>query len=143
MKRFDLALASALTLLGVFVTREALATRALSDAERNASFGTARVDTAAALSDSAPVAPRLYAQTVESWKAAEFTDPVDSARIAQLQNAFDRGASRAELVELARRLNLEFNRGDYGELIAAIAYRDEGGKGAMITGSGFNPYSRK
>lgn len=45
MKRFDLAVGSALALLGAFVTREALATRALSGAERTASFGVARVDT--------------------------------------------------------------------------------------------------
>lgn len=47
MKRFDLAVGSALTLLGAFVTREALATRALSGAERTASFGIARVDSVA------------------------------------------------------------------------------------------------
>jgi hypothetical protein len=59
MKRFDLAVGSALALLGVFVTREALATRALSNAARNASYGTARVDTAAAPSDSAPLPRRI------------------------------------------------------------------------------------
>jgi hypothetical protein len=48
MKRFDLVVASALTLLGAFVTREALATRAQVTARRTASFGIARVDTAAA-----------------------------------------------------------------------------------------------
>ena len=52
MKRFDLAVASALTLLGAFVTREALAIRARDGAERTASFGIARVDTASAPSDS-------------------------------------------------------------------------------------------
>src|SRR5687767_6149474 len=52
MKRFDLAVASALTLLGAFVTREALATRTRDGAQRTASFGIARVDTAVAPSDS-------------------------------------------------------------------------------------------
>ena len=47
MKRFDLLAASALTLLGAFVTREALTTRAHVTAKRTASFGIARVDTAA------------------------------------------------------------------------------------------------
>ena len=60
MKRFDLAFGSALALLGAFVTREALATRALSGAERTASYGIARVDTAAA-SDSVVVARRPVA----------------------------------------------------------------------------------
>jgi hypothetical protein len=55
MKRFDLVAGSALALLGVFVTREALATRTLTEAPRNASFGTARVDTAVMASDSSPV----------------------------------------------------------------------------------------
>jgi hypothetical protein len=52
MKRFDLVVAFALTLLGAFVTREALTTRAHVSARRTASFGIARVDTAAASSDS-------------------------------------------------------------------------------------------
>ena len=52
MKRFDLVVASALTMLGAFVAREALATRAHSGANRTASFGIARVDTAALPSDS-------------------------------------------------------------------------------------------
>jgi hypothetical protein len=59
MKRFDLVVGSALALLGVFVTLEALATRARSGAERNASFGTARVDTTAAPSDSVPSMRRV------------------------------------------------------------------------------------
>ena len=59
MKRFDLAVGSALALLGVFVTREAVATRALTEAPRNASYGTARVDTAAVASDSSPVVRRV------------------------------------------------------------------------------------
>ena len=54
MKRFDLAVASALTLLGAFVTREALATRAQVTAKRTASFGIARIDTAVTSNDSAP-----------------------------------------------------------------------------------------
>jgi hypothetical protein len=53
MKRFDLVMASALTLLGAFVTREALDTRAQVSAKRTASFGIARVDTANTVSDSA------------------------------------------------------------------------------------------
>jgi hypothetical protein len=55
MKRFDLVAASALTILGAFVMREALATRAHSGGNSTASFGIARVDTAATLpSDSVP-----------------------------------------------------------------------------------------
>lgn len=57
MKRFDLVIACALTLLGAFVTREALATRSRDGARRTASFGIARVDTAASYADSA-TAPR-------------------------------------------------------------------------------------
>jgi len=65
MKRFDLAVASALTLLGAFVTREALAIRSRDGAQRTASFGIARVDTASAPSDSvAP--PRRSAPPVSS-----------------------------------------------------------------------------
>ena len=52
MKRFDLLAASALTLLGAFVTREALATRAHVGARRTASYGIARVDTAVTAPDS-------------------------------------------------------------------------------------------
>lgn len=58
MKRFDLVVASALTMLGAFVTREALATRAQSGGNRTASFGIARVDTAAVPSDSLPAVRR-------------------------------------------------------------------------------------
>jgi len=58
MKRFDLVVASALTLLGAFVTREALAIRARGGAERTASFGIARVDTTALTTDSTPVVRR-------------------------------------------------------------------------------------
>jgi len=53
MKRFDLVVTSALTLLGAFVTREAVASRARAGAERTASFGIARVDTGFAVPDSA------------------------------------------------------------------------------------------
>lgn len=52
MKRFDLVIASALTLLGAFVTREALAIRSPVGSQRNASFGIARVDTASFPADS-------------------------------------------------------------------------------------------
>src|SRR5262245_51048889 len=52
MKRFDLAVVSALFLLGAFVTREALAIRAVSGAERTASYGIARIDSAALSRDS-------------------------------------------------------------------------------------------
>src|SRR5688500_1616688 len=65
MKRFDLAVASALTLLGAFVTREALATRTRDGAQRTASFGIARVDTAVAPSDSVAT-PRLRALPASS-----------------------------------------------------------------------------
>jgi len=57
MKRFDLVVASALTLLGAFVTREALATRAQVTARRTASFGIARVDTGVMPSDPVSAAP--------------------------------------------------------------------------------------
>ena len=65
MKRFDLVIACALTLLGAFVAREALAIRSLDGAERTASFGIARVDTASAPSDSV-VPPRRPAPPVSS-----------------------------------------------------------------------------
>jgi hypothetical protein len=58
MKRFDLVAAFSLTLLGAFVTREALAIRARDGAQPNASFGIARVDTTATSSDSVPVIRR-------------------------------------------------------------------------------------
>jgi len=58
MKRFDLVVASAIMLLGAFVTREALAIRVRADRERTASFGMARVDTSAVGNDSAMVARR-------------------------------------------------------------------------------------
>ena len=70
MKRFDLAVGSALALLGAFVTREALATRALSGAERTASYGIARVDTAAA-SDSVVVVVRRPITVTASSPAPE------------------------------------------------------------------------
>ena len=58
MKRFDLFAASALFLMGAFVAREALTTRAHVTAKRTASYGIARVDTAAsAPSDSGIVPP--------------------------------------------------------------------------------------
>lgn len=70
MKRFDLVAASALTILGAFVTREALTTRAQSGANRTASFGIARVDTAAVLpSDSLPARRPASAVTVPASKA--------------------------------------------------------------------------
>ena len=65
MKRFDLVIACALTLLGAFVTREALATRSRAGAERTASFGIARVDTSAAATDSV-VLPRRPSSPVSS-----------------------------------------------------------------------------
>ena len=74
MKRFDLVVASALTLLGAFVTREALAIRSRDGAQRTASFGIARVDTSAASTDSA-LPPRRPPTTVSS--------PVSTADIRQ------------------------------------------------------------
>ena len=64
MKRFDAFVGSALLLLGAFVTREALIIRAHAGAERNASFGIARVDTAATYADSAPPLGRRPATPV-------------------------------------------------------------------------------
>ena len=58
MQRFDLLAASALTLMGAFVTREALTTRAHVSAKRTASFGIARVDTAVAPTDSVVIPVR-------------------------------------------------------------------------------------
>ena len=70
MKRFDLVVASALTLLGAFVTREALATRAQVTARRTASFGIARVDTAAAPVDSvAPIRRPVVITTIPTTTA--------------------------------------------------------------------------
>jgi predicted Zn-dependent protease len=71
MKRFDLVVGSALALLGVFVTREALTTRALSGAERNASFGTARIDTTVAATDSVPVARRVVVAPAKVTSTAD------------------------------------------------------------------------
>ncbi len=60
MKRFDLAVGSALIVLGTFVAREALATRARVEAASRptASFGTARVDSNTPRRDSIPVIKR-------------------------------------------------------------------------------------
>lgn len=55
MKRFDLLVASALTLMGAFVAREALTTRAHVTAKRTASFGVARVNAAAPVRFESPV----------------------------------------------------------------------------------------
>lgn len=70
MKRFDLLAASALTLLGAFVTREALTTRAHVSAKRTASFGIARVtpvaDTSVAPSDSVVIPVRRPAAPTSS-----------------------------------------------------------------------------
>ena len=65
MKRFDLVIACALTLLGAFVTREALVIRSRDGAQRTASFGIARVDAAAPSSDSV-IVPRRPAPPVSS-----------------------------------------------------------------------------
>lgn len=71
MKRFDVAVGSALLFLGAFVTREALAIRARTGAERTASYGIARVDTSSAFDSTSvinkrptvpvtvPIAPRV------------------------------------------------------------------------------------
>lgn len=69
-------------------------------------------------------------------------DPVDPAKIGQLQQAFDEGRPIQDLVTLAKGLNLEFTVQDLKELRGAVKYRDAGGRGAMITGPGFNPYDR-
>lgn len=71
MKRFDLVVATALTVLGAFVTREALAIRAHSGAQRTASFGIARVDTTAVTVDSITVARRPAAPTPVPTTIAE------------------------------------------------------------------------
>lgn len=79
MKRFDLVVASALALLGVFVTREALATRGLSGGERNASFGTARVDTSAAPSDSTPVSRKMVVTPAKASSRADLRRQIELA----------------------------------------------------------------
>lgn len=60
--------------------------------------------------------------------------------VRRLQWAFDKGASAEQLQKLSRELNLEFNKGDIKELLAAIKYRDAGGRGTrfverFLTGS--------
>jgi hypothetical protein len=52
--------------------------------------------------------------------------------VRRLQWAFDKGASAEQLQKLSRELNLEFNKGDIGELLAAIKYRDAGGRGTRF-----------
>jgi hypothetical protein len=71
MKRFDLVAAFALTLLGAFVTREALAIRARSGAQPNASYGIARIDTTAAPTDSVPVLKRTVVTAPAATNTAE------------------------------------------------------------------------
>jgi hypothetical protein len=58
MKRFDVVVTSTLLFLGAFVTREALAIRARTGAERTASYGVARVDTTSSAFDSTSVIGR-------------------------------------------------------------------------------------
>jgi hypothetical protein len=96
MKRFDLAVTSALALLGAFVTREALTVRALSGAERTASFGIARVDTAAT-SDSGvavrrPVAPDPATRAPEIRRRLELLS--DDTYIADVIASHDSALAR-------------------------------------------------
>jgi hypothetical protein len=101
MKRFDLVVASALTLLGAFVTREALAIRSDDGAERNASFGVARVDTAAAPTDSItsrrPAAPLPATTTADVRHRIELSseDTYISEVIASHDSALARWPDRA------------------------------------------------
>ena len=80
MKRFDLVVASAIMLLGAFVTREALAIRVRADRERTASFGMARVDTSAVGNDSAMVARR------PATPACSFPRDASPIRVRMLQH---------------------------------------------------------
>jgi hypothetical protein len=80
MKRFDLLAASALTLMGAFVTREALTTRAHVSAMRTASFGIARLDTATAPSESAAPSDSVVIP-VRRPAAAPATNPTSTADV--------------------------------------------------------------
>ena len=78
MKRFDLVVASALTLLGAFVTREALAIRSRDGAQRTASFGIARVDTASVPNDSSPAPrPRRPAPATSATSNADVRERIE------------------------------------------------------------------
>lgn len=88
--------------------------------------------------------PTLHARKANGVipAGAPSQEPVDPGKIEQLQQAFDEGRPIQDLVKLAKSLNLEFTVKDLKELRGAVKYRDAGGKGAMITGPGFNPYGR-
>ncbi len=77
MKRFDLVITSALALLGAFVTREALAIRVHTGAERTASFGIARVDTSASSDSAAP--PRRPVTSANSGTATNLRDRIEQS----------------------------------------------------------------
>jgi hypothetical protein len=89
-----------------------------------------------------PKWPRMHPREASGSIAggAPSSEPVGTGKIQELQRAFDDGGSVQELASLAQRLNVEFTVKNLDELRAAIEYRDAGGKGAMISGPGFNPY---
>jgi hypothetical protein len=61
-----------------------------------------------------------------------YRSQVDPAKNAQLQAAFDQGASLRDLVKMASSLGIQFDKGNTAPLSRAIAWRDTGGKGARI-----------
>jgi hypothetical protein len=63
---------------------------------------------------------------------APYRSQVDPAKNAQLQAAFDNGASVGDLLKMAFSLGIQFDRGNTANLRQAIAWRDKGGKGARI-----------
>jgi len=78
-----------------------------------------------------PVAePPLSGQA--NLPSAPYRSQVDPAKNAQLQAAFDDGASLGDLLKTAFSLGIQFDKGDTGSLRRTIAWRDKGGKGARI-----------
>ena len=63
---------------------------------------------------------------------APYRSQVDPAKNAQLQAAFDDGASLGDLLKTAFRLGIQFDNGNTAPLRRAIAWRDKGGRGARI-----------
>lgn len=89
MKRFDLLAASALTLMGAFVTREALTTRAHVTAKRTASFGVAvaRVDTATLAPFESPAPADSVVRTVRRPAV-----PAPAANTADVRHRIELGS---------------------------------------------------
>jgi hypothetical protein len=77
----------------------------------------------------AAVVPAGHAPTADG---SGYVATVDPAKNAQLQAAFERGASVADLAKLANRLGIQIEHGNLNPLRAAVRYRDGGGIGARI-----------